>query len=343
MTPQSEEDRLDELSRRIEEWLSDSSSRAEALRALVARVRSEQAPLMRQAAPGPTKPSGDSAGLTYRFARDLDAAPDQSAILSALLTNTASVAGRALVLIVRGDNAIGWGSQGFATGFQARSVSIALGGSHLIARCHQRCAPVIEPPTARPGNAEILQRLGGGAPGRMMAAPVWVRDRVAAIVYADTGEREVSWMPDAICLMTSLAGLNLEVLPVRQKHPRFAGEPEVIVEEADGPATPAPDDAPAVAATVESVDPEQEALREEALRFARLLVSEIVLYNAAELEEGRRLKNIYARLKDEIDRSHQMFEERFSSRGPGANDFFRNELVRVLAEGDETALTLPWS
>src|SRR5262249_46591031 len=49
--------------------------------------------------------------------------------------------------------------------------------------------------------------------------------------------------------------------------------------------------------------------REEARRFARLLVSEIKLYNERAVLEGREGGNLYQRLKEDIDRSRQMYDE----------------------------------
>ncbi len=83
----------------------------------------------------------------------------------------------------------------------------------------------------------------------------------------------------------------------------------------------------------------EEALHEEARRLARLLVSEIKLYNEEIIEEGRRSGNIYDRLKDDIDRSCQMYEERIDPRLlEGDHDYFRQELVQRLAGGDQRLL-----
>ncbi len=83
----------------------------------------------------------------------------------------------------------------------------------------------------------------------------------------------------------------------------------------------------------------EEALHEEARRLARLLVSEIRLYNEEIIEEGRRSGNIYERLKDDIDRSRQMYEERIDPRLLESDtDYFRLELVQRLAGGDERLL-----
>ena len=83
----------------------------------------------------------------------------------------------------------------------------------------------------------------------------------------------------------------------------------------------------------------EEALHEEARRLARLLVSEIKLYNEEIIEEGRRAGNVYDRLKEDIDRSRQMYEERIDPRLREVGvDYFRQELVQRLAGGDDRVL-----
>jgi hypothetical protein len=80
------------------------------------------------------------------------------------------------------------------------------------------------------------------------------------------------------------------------------------------------------------------ALHEEARRLARLLVSEIKLYNEEQVEEGRRNRDIYPRLQDDIDRSRQMYDERVDPRVKGEVDYFQQEVVNILAGGDAGAL-----
>jgi len=82
----------------------------------------------------------------------------------------------------------------------------------------------------------------------------------------------------------------------------------------------------------------EDSAHEEARRLARLLVSEIKLYNEEQVEEGRRSRDVYERLKDDIDRSRQMYEERVEERVRNQTDYFYQELVRILAGGDPKAL-----
>jgi hypothetical protein len=79
---------------------------------------------------------------------------------------------------------------------------------------------------------------------------------------------------------------------------------------------------------------------DEARRFARLLVSEIKLYNEPKVDQGRRNKDLYERLKEDIDRSRQMYDERISDDVRKVSNYFYDELVRILADGDPTALGL---
>lgn len=86
------------------------------------------------------------------------------------------------------------------------------------------------------------------------------------------------------------------------------------------------------------VEDGDDALHEEAQRLARLLVTEIKLYNEDEVEEGRRNRNIYQTLREDINRSRQIYEERIDEKIRAETDYFHEELVRILAGGDADAL-----
>ena len=79
---------------------------------------------------------------------------------------------------------------------------------------------------------------------------------------------------------------------------------------------------------------------DEARRFARLLVSEIKLYNESKVDEGRKNRDLYERMKEDIDRSRQMYEERIPEDVRRQSNYFYEELVRILADGDADMLGL---
>jgi hypothetical protein len=84
--------------------------------------------------------------------------------------------------------------------------------------------------------------------------------------------------------------------------------------------------------------PEEQKAHDDAKRFARLVVSEIKLYNEAKVNEGRRHKDIYERLKEDIERGRQMYGERVAPQVRESTNYFFDELVRILAGGDASAL-----
>lgn len=79
---------------------------------------------------------------------------------------------------------------------------------------------------------------------------------------------------------------------------------------------------------------------DEARRFARLLVSEIKLYNESKVDQGRKNNDLYERLKEDIDRSRQMYDERIADDVRKVSNYFYDELVRILADGRAEALGL---
>jgi hypothetical protein len=83
---------------------------------------------------------------------------------------------------------------------------------------------------------------------------------------------------------------------------------------------------------------EEKQFHAQARRFARLLVSEIKLYNESKVTEGRTHGDLYSRLREDIDRSRQMYDKRVAPEVAGRYDYFHHELVNTLAEGDEAKL-----
>lgn len=102
--------------------------------------------------------------------------------------------------------------------------------------------------------------------------------------------------------------------------------------------TTAPEPATSVPQAPAAPSQNDEKLHNDARRFARLLVSEIKLYNEQKVAEGRSHKDLYDRLKDDIDRSRQMYDKRVSPMVATKFDYFYDEMVNTLAEGDPSKL-----
>ncbi len=89
---------------------------------------------------------------------------------------------------------------------------------------------------------------------------------------------------------------------------------------------------------VEVTDDEERRLHNAARRFARLLISEIKLYNEEKVAEGRMEHDLYDRLREYIDRSREMYDKRVKAEVAARYDYFHGELVSTLAEGDVSKL-----
>lgn len=75
----------------------------------------------------------------------------------------------------------------------------------------------------------------------------------------------------------------------------------------------------------------------DAQRLATLLVIELKLYNVEALEQAKQQGRISDELREDIERSRNMYDERIppSERG----DHFQQALISILADGDPTLIS----
>jgi len=77
---------------------------------------------------------------------------------------------------------------------------------------------------------------------------------------------------------------------------------------------------------------------EGARRYAKLLVSEIKLYNEGAVRVGRQRGDLLHRLREEIERAQRLYEERVPAAVTSRELYFQQELVQTLADGDASLL-----
>jgi hypothetical protein len=86
------------------------------------------------------------------------------------------------------------------------------------------------------------------------------------------------------------------------------------------------------------VPEDERRIHNDARRFARLLVSEIKLYNEKKVVEGREAQDLYERLREAIDRSREMYDKRVQPPVAAKFDYFHYEIVNSLADGEAQRL-----
>lgn len=262
--------------------------------------------------------------------RALDGADSLSEALDALTAAARTEAGRAAVFLVRDNELRGWSHAGFDTSVPAaRALVWPLADAGLLSKAVTERRVV---DTTSGGRApEPLAFDSADRAG--LAAPLLVGGRAVAVLYADDAveadAREVpSAWPEHVELLARHASRCLEALTARGAMNARAGRPPappVNGSTTHPPVSGSPDE-----------DSSEEA--ESARRYARLLISEIRLYNEATVEAGQKARDLLARLKPQIDRARRLYEERVPASARARADFFGQELIRTLANGDAALL-----
>lgn len=271
----------------------------------------------------------------------------QAEVLSSLLEAARSFAQRTAIFLCRGNQITGWQASGFSEGFdrdQVKLLSFAINSDNLLGAAVVSGSSRLGDSAALPEPLRSEHVDGKRMPLEAAALPIVVSRKIPALLYADSGTSlDHRLQFPALLALCSVASVVLEKLTMTlaPTKGRPAAETRPITVEKPIEAVPAQASqtaAPAQTLSVSQPPTEDEALHSEARRFARLLVSEIKLYNEQKVAEGRKNKDIYLRLKQDIDRCRELYERRASPRVKAKVDHFHDELVRILGDNDPTAL-----
>jgi len=359
----------------------------------------------------PKKKSTDLESLTDLM-KKIDQQHTQSEILNSLLMHIASWVDRAVLFVVKGNQASGWAALGLGSDWntnRVRSIRVDLDKQNILNEVTNSGELSHGTADKYPDNGEIYLSIGHRFPKSVVACPIKVRGKIAGILYADIEDdfAEKPDLPELLFLATRSAGLAIDLLPLKPKTAPVAVKetppPVPQVEQVEQLEIPPPPPVPeaevakpqpvvpvepvavlpepvvseepaavqeepetvaevvaAVAAEPEIVEAEPEEaegtvvmplivpspvlsdeeqkLHADAKRFARLLVSEIKLYNEAQVSAGREHRDLYDRLREDIERSRQMYQNRVPNHIHTSTNYFYEELVKTLANGDPTLL-----
>jgi hypothetical protein len=257
----------------------------------------------------------------------------QSDVLRALLDGMAAFCSRAALFLVRGNSAAGWQARGFQENEAIRSLTVDVTAG-LAERAVRQCAWIDGP--AAEFESRLIGRLGAPCNGNCLLAPLAVRERTMALIYADAGAQKGGALDrSALEALVRAASTWIELLALRKSPlPNHAGASpgNANLTASDPPLAPAQ---PPVS---QAVPAEIEELNRKARRFAKLLVDEIKLYHQDKVAQGRQNRDLYARLKDDIDKSRLSYDKRYSRSDVVTSDYFTEELIRNLADNNPTLL-----
>ena len=315
---------------------------------------------------------GASSDGLVQAVSSIHAGTTQKEILKALLDAGTSYASRVALFVVKGGAASGWQARGFGENDSIKDFPLDLAAGPA---SHSYQNRVVTPANIAEMDRRFVKHFGGPENEQILILPLVLKDKVAALLYADGGAEgrldtsslEILVMSTSVWLeVTSLrkqaAQKETDSVPAIERPPVSAPAPAQTVSSFSDPfaahapkhtARAAPEPEPAaevveVAASAASasaaaapaadpfagLSPEDADTHRKAQRFARLLVDEIKLYNQAKVNEGRRNKDLYDRLKEDIEKSRVTFQKRYGSTAAASGDYFQKEVVRSLAEDD---------
>ena len=250
--------------------------------------------------------------------RAIGEAQSLSDVLTALVAGAAGEVPRAALLVVNGDDLQGFKVSGFDEA--AATVRMPLSRHGALQDAIAGAAAISVPAAAAPEFATIPADRAG------LAVPIVVGNRPVAVLYADDvsdGEPSApaSW-PEALQILCRHASVALGHITAIRTARAMHKTPGVA------------SSSPASAAAASDDD-------QAARRYAKLLVSEIKLYNEGAVRVGREKRDLLTRLGEEVARARRLYEERVPAAVAGRGMYFQQELVHTLAEGDPSLLGKP--
>ena len=322
----------------------------------------------------PAAGGGTSVGLVGAIS-SIHAGSSQKEILKALLAAGSGCASRVALFVVKGGAASGWQARGFGDDEAIKDFPLDLTSGPAAHAYQNRIAA---PANIAEMDRRFVKQFGGPENEQIVVLPLVLKDKVAALFYADggtdnlldAGSLEVlvmatsAWLEVASLRKQAQQRETMESMPAAPppaaapvqavssysdpfashspKHTARAPEPEPepaaeVVEVATSAASASAAAAPA-ADPFAGLSAEDADTHRKAQRFARLLVDEIKLYNQAKVNEGRRNKDLYDRLKEDIEKSKATYTKRYGSTAAAGGDYFSKEVVRSLAEDDMSVM-----
>jgi hypothetical protein len=309
---------------------------AEVLDAALPRLRAEivrrAVEVVESLAPAPGASPSD---LLNAAAAVIHESGSQADILRHLLEGEARFAGRVALFVVKGNAISGWQGIGFEENDAIKTLSIQT-GSGLVGKAIQARNPAAG--SAQEFDAGFVRSMKPPADGQCLVLPLVVKDKVAAMIYADAGTVPGGTLDSSgLQALTRFAAIWLELAALRKAGGSASAEDVAQPQPAAAMAASAPASVPA------SSGSEEDELHKKARRFAKLLVEEIKLYNQPRVEEGRQHKDLYERLKVDIEKSRSTYDKRYAESAVASADYFTQELIRILADNDASLMGASFS
>jgi hypothetical protein len=178
---------------------------------IVRRVMEE---MEAQLATTPSASDAGSADLAHAVT-EIQLGTSQREILGALLDTCSRYAPRVALFVVKGSHGSGWQGRGFAQNDRLKDFSLDTNAPAVVRAIHDR---VIVNAPATEADSRFLEEFGSPAGGEISLLPLVLKEKVAALVYADAGTDAAGKMDaGSLELLVLSAGAWLEVNSLRKQ------------------------------------------------------------------------------------------------------------------------------
>lgn len=286
--------------------------------------------------PAPAAPAPLPAETDHDLGTGLDliaGATSQGEALKKLLEGVQAFAERSAVFVVKQGIATLYAAKGF-DGESPRLGSPVLPPPELESLLNGQIALIQQPGPASSALIAPLSRLEAPA---LRILPLRLRRKVVGLLLADSGTRQTFDHPHHVRALAHAAEAALAALAVTRDEEKAAPAPEGPPHAMLTQRIPEPIALPPAT----GLDPK---LRANAERSARVLVGDIELYFPQKVQAGLAQGNLYALLRDELERSRASFIERYGAELENDHMIFSNTVVQSLCQGDAKLLAgAPWA
>jgi len=343
-------------------------------------------------------------------------ASSQVNLLNLLVESVGNYVPRTMLLIRKGTAVHGWAGRGFTAEFvakQLKRVKWPIENYPEINKVIQSGQRLISSFSDLSDISDHISAFDGFVPLKACFFPIQVKNKIAAILYCDSGSSSRLENQDLVEVLTRIAGTELTLVTSKIKKANKSAKPS---KEDSGPPAPVPEQAIPEVQEVQEIEPEKEAAPvdeapqfaelpeapsgfddspqfesepsqpqpeshqpqfdsdyglpslepqgietqavetqptptvsfgddeddpniKKARRVARVLVSDLKLYNESVVETGCKNNDLYQRLQDDINRSFKHYQERVSTLlSDHSKNYFKEELIKQLAGGDANKL-----
>ena len=307
------------LNELVQKTLADTGDR------LLRDIEAAQAQAAEEAARSARVATAEALNVAVRRLRQASSITE---IGSTLLETGGAWAGRLALLVHKGNTLAGWRAIGFD--FSNADFRVSLSEAPALAQAVDSREAVVSLSVPDHLSSPLVDLMRLAPEEKVFLFPLCLRQTVVAVLYADGIGAAQDVQPAALELLCGVAELAIEALSSRPQ-PR---EPESGRLELPA-ARPVPRAAPT---DWEKMSPEERDIHLRAQRFARVLVADLQLYRSQEIREGKRGRDLYGRLRDEIDKSREVYLRKFGQSAAAGVDYFHLELLHTLAENQEELL-----